>query len=378
MMIDHTAHWVGVWGNGVSIAEHRPEGYARNITLRYPIHMPFDAAALRITLDNFTGTEDASVTRASILLGDTIAPVSFGGCESALLPAGRRVTSDAVALPVHAGDTAYVSLYLGDYTPMRAWVAHSGPLSGGEFYEGDQTAVPAPDMANTKPAGGCYFLSDVSALTDGANRAIVCFGDSITAQAWPEYLQLRCAQEGYAHTAIVRKAASGSRILRAYTCLLYEHYGLSGAERFPHEAAVDGADTVVIFQGINDIIHPVGEEVNPFRPMSDLPTLAELTGALDGMIAHARTLGLKVWGATLLPITGWRTYAPFREELRQQFNDYIRTTPLLDGVIDFDAAVRDAASPNGCRAGVLSPDNLHPSEEGHRTMAAAVPAALLK
>lgn len=371
-------HWVSVWGNGISIAENRPAGYARNITLRYPVYMPFGAAALRITLDNVTGTEDATVTRASIMLGDRIVPLMFAGSEAVTLPAGGNAVSDAAELSVSAGDTAYVSLYFGDYTPMRAWVAYSGPLSGGEFYTGDQTQAAAPDIANCKPADGCYFLSGVSVLTECGNRAVVCFGDSITAQAWPDYLQLRCKEEGYAHTAIVRKAASGSRLLRAYTCLPYEHYGRSGLQRFPHEIACDGADTVVIFQGINDIIHPVGVEVNPFRPMSDLPTADQMIDALKEMIAHARSLGLKVWGATLLPINGWRTYAPFREELRQQYNEFIRTTELLDGCVDFDAAVRDASSPSGCLPGILSADNLHPSEQGHKALAAAVPAALLK
>jgi len=44
--------WVSMWGNAVSIAEHRPEGYAKDITLRYPIYVPFDGEALRFTFDN--------------------------------------------------------------------------------------------------------------------------------------------------------------------------------------------------------------------------------------------------------------------------------------------------------------------------------------
>ena len=33
--------WVSIWGNAVSIAENRPERYSKNITIRYPIHIPF-------------------------------------------------------------------------------------------------------------------------------------------------------------------------------------------------------------------------------------------------------------------------------------------------------------------------------------------------
>ena len=35
-------NWVSVWGNAVSIAEHHPEAYAKYITLRYPVYIPFD------------------------------------------------------------------------------------------------------------------------------------------------------------------------------------------------------------------------------------------------------------------------------------------------------------------------------------------------
>lgn len=44
--------WVSVWGNAVSIAENRPERYAKEITLRYPIVSPFSGSAVRLTCDN--------------------------------------------------------------------------------------------------------------------------------------------------------------------------------------------------------------------------------------------------------------------------------------------------------------------------------------
>ena len=31
--------WISIWGNAVSIAENRPEGYGKNITLRYPLRL---------------------------------------------------------------------------------------------------------------------------------------------------------------------------------------------------------------------------------------------------------------------------------------------------------------------------------------------------
>ena len=49
--------WVSVWGNAVSIAENRPERYAKDITLRYPIAAPFSGSGVRLTFDNYCGTE---------------------------------------------------------------------------------------------------------------------------------------------------------------------------------------------------------------------------------------------------------------------------------------------------------------------------------
>lgn len=115
--------------------------------------------------------------------------------------------------------------------------------------------------------------------------------------------------------------------------------------RFPREAKASGADTVIIQHGINDIIHPVGVEVNPFRPWSDLPTAEELIQGLRQYIAQAKEYGLDVYMGTLLPIYGWRTYEPFREELRCAVNEWIRSTKEIQGCIDFDRALCDSLDP---------------------------------
>ena len=189
---------------------------------------------------------------------------------------------------------------------------------------------------------------------------------------------MRCYQEGYDKTAVIRRATSGSRILRQYDCLTYESYGLSGENRFAHEVPTDGADTVIIQQGINDIIHPVGEQENVFRPMSDLPTVEELIEGLKTYIAQARKFGYKVYVGTLLPMGGWRTDAPFRQEMRHAYNDFIRTTDLIDGYIDFDKALEDPENPDYFAPEYDSGDHLHPSKKGYERMAEEIPAELLK
>ena len=370
--------WVSIWGNAVSVAENRPERYAKDITIRYPIHIPFDGEAVRLTFDNYCGTEPITLSKVTVLYDDEFYPVYFSGSRSVTVGAGENAQSDALTLAVKTGEKMQVSFYLADFTQMRSVVFTCGPLSEGLYANGDETESRDISIQTSRSTHLFYFLSNVSVLTDRENRTIVCYGDSITAQDWPDYLTLRCVEENHPHTAIIRRATSGSRILREYHCLTYESYGLMGSNRFHHEVPTDGADAVIIQQGINDIIHPVGEQVNVFRPMSDLPTVEELIEGLKTYIAQARSYGYKVYVGTLIPMGGWRTDAPFRQEMRHAYNDFIRNTDLIDGCIDFDIALRDPNRIDWFKPEYDSGDHLHPSAAGYKRMAMEVPEELLR
>ena len=363
--------WVACWGNATSITDQKEAMYAKNITLRYPIRMVFDGCALRLHFSNLTGTEP--VTLSKVYIEQTT--VTFGGEKSVLIEPGKEVTSDEIAYEVKAGTDVNVSVYLGEITQMNAGVLITGPLSKGQYAYGDhalEEELPADDTRNTN---WFYFLNTVDVLTKAENHAFICYGDSITAQSWPDDLAIRLWNEGIRNVAIIRRAVSGTRILRQYDCITYAAYGLKGATRFPIEMEAAGADAVLIQHGINDIIHPVGVEVNKFRPWSDMPASADLiAGVEDIYIRYAKEKGYKVYGGTLLPIYGWRTYAPFREEIKNEFNHWIRTTDKFDGYVDFEEAVRDENHPEAFAEGNDSGDHLHPSEKAYEIMAGAIPA----
>lgn len=380
--------YVTTWGNAISIADRKPENYAKNLTLRYPVRPMFDGERLKITLDNFCGTEPVTISHVYVagsadsgreIDAETSTPVTFdNGSRSVTIPAGEAAVSDAVGFCVRRGKDISVSLYLGEFTQMRSAVLITGPLSKGYYAVGDHTHSGGLPLELTRNTNWFYFLSNVEIETQSTNRAVICYGDSITSQAWPDYLTLRLFQENIEHTAIVRRAASGTRILRQYDNITYDSYGLKGSVRFPREAKVSGADTVIIQHGINDIIHPVGVEVNPFRPWSDLPTADDLVQGLRRYVAQAREYGLDVYMGTLLPIYGWRTYEPFRDELRCAVNEWIRHTPEIDGCIDFDKALCSRDNPAAFARDYDSGDHLHPSEKAYERMAAEVPEILLR
>lgn len=380
--------YVTTWGNAISVADRKPENYAKDLTLRYPIRPMFDGEQLKITLDNFCGTEPVTISSAYVadsadagreIVEESSTPVTFdNGSRRVNIPPGEAVVSDAVRFSVRRGNDISVSFYLGEFAQMRSAVLITGPLSKGYYSVGDHVRSGKLPLDLTRNTNWFYFLSNVEIETEDTNRAVICYGDSITSQAWPDYLTLRLFRQDIAHTAIVRRAASGTRILRQYDNITYDSYGLKGAVRFPREAKVSGADTVIIQHGINDIIHPVGVEVNPFRPWSDLPTADELIAGLRQYVRQAKEYGLDVYIGTLLPIYGWRTYEPFRDELRCAVNEWIRQTPEIKGCIDFDEALRDSANPAAFARDYDSGDHLHPSERAYERMAAEVPEILLR
>lgn len=378
--------WTSCWGNAISIATRRPENYAKNLTLRYPVKMLLNGNALRIRLDNFCGNEDvtvnASVARSngnSNIDRSSVLPVTLGGNEKITIPKGERVLCDPIKIDITAGEYISISLYLEDFTEMRSAVLITGPLSKGFFAVGNFTGAEELPPVLSNKTSWFYFLSDIEVYTDPEAHSVICYGDSITAGAWPDYLMERALEISNGKTAIIRKAASGTRILRQYDNITYDSYGLKGSIRFPREIPiVSGADTVIIQHGINDIIHPVGTDVNKFRPWSDLPTVDELIDGLREYIHLAREYNLKVYLGTLLPIEGWRTYADFREEIRNELNEWIRTTDEADGCIDFDKSVNDPIHPSRFADGFDSGDHLHPSADAYKAMAESVPEEIIR
>ena len=375
-------HYVSIWANATSISDRRESVYARDLTLRYPIRVCFAGTRLRLRFSNLTGTQPITLTRVFVALRDEASylplPVTLGGFPSLTIDPGHEVTSDEISINVRAGQTLDVSLYLGDYTQMNAGTLITGPLSRGQYCYGNFAEQRDLPIDLTRKTQWFYFLNTIDLLTDDANHALVCYGDSITAQSWPDYLAMRSFEQGSGHVSVIRRAVSGTRILRQYDCITYQAYGLKGATRFPIEMNVAGATDVIIQHGINDIIHPVGTDVNPFRPWSDMPTLDDLIRGFEQIyLQHARQLGLRVWSGTLLPIEGWRTYDANRDRLRNEFNEWLRTSSQFDGCIDFVRAVRDPRRPASFAPGFDSGDHLHPSESAYIAMAAAVPQFLL-
>jgi lysophospholipase L1-like esterase len=122
-------------------------------------------------------------------------------------------------------------------------------------------------------------------------------------------------------------------------------------------------------EGINDI---GGARDNP------TPSAADLIAAHKQLIERAHAHGLEIYGATLTPYEGANYYSAGGEAKRKALNDWIRTSNAYDGVIDFDAVIRDPKQPTKPLPQFDSGDHLHPNAAGYQAMGNAIDLALFK
>jgi lysophospholipase L1-like esterase len=71
-------------------------------------------------------------------------------------------------------------------------------------------------------------------------------------------------------------------------------------------------------------------------------------------------------------------YSELKDRDRQAINRWIRSSKAFDGVIDFDAVMRDSDHPSRLLPGFASEDYLHPNDDGYRRMASAIDLSLFK
>jgi lysophospholipase L1-like esterase len=106
-------------------------------------------------------------------------------------------------------------------------------------------------------------------------------------------------------------------------------------------------------------------------------TAADMIAGYRQLIERAHAKGLKIIGATITPYGGAAYYSAEGEQVRQAINTWIRTGRAFDGIIDFDAVIRDPADPTRIKEGFHMGDHLHGSDAAYQAMAQAIDLSLL-
>ncbi len=375
-------HWIAAWGCPTTRPPRRNAQWMRDTTVRMNLYMTVSGTALRFHFSNLFGDEAAVITRASVSVctgesscdASRLTTITFDGKESVTMAAGGDVVSDEIDFAFSAGESLSVSLYFGEFTKMSTAFAITDTFIFNWVSTGDQTHAASFPVNENMTADAYPFLHTVDALCDEDCYSIVAFGDSITAQTWPDRLARRLSAMGRENVAVVRKAIGGSRVLREYPCTLFHPYGPNGLDRFPREVLQAGVKKVFILHGINDIIHPDGSY---FRPWSDQPTAQDLINGLKKYIDIAHQNGIEVYLSPILPFKGWRTYDEEKNAVREAVNHWICHEAEVEGVLPFETTLQDPNDPLRMQEQYDSGDHLHPRSLGAQAMADSIPEEML-
>jgi len=360
-----------------------------NQTFRQIVHTSIGGSSIRVRLSNVHGTQPVDVGAAHIGLRATGSDLVFGserqlffgGRGAITIPPGAIVISDPVLYQTHPTIDLAVSLFF----PGTATAGGIHYLGLQTNYIGTNNQSAAQFFTRTTTIANWAFLAGVDVLTDDTAFAIATFGDSITDganstadtnQRWPNILANRLIAAGATGAAVIDAGISGNRVL--HDAQVSVQYGASALARFERDViAQPGVKYVLILEGINDLGHPGTASA----PISETVTADDIIFGLQQMADRAHEKGIKVFGATLTPFTGYAGVGYFstqKEVYRKAVNDWIRTTDAFDGFIDFEKVVRDPTNPDRMSAVYDSGDHLHPGNAGYKAMAEAIDLSLFQ
>jgi lysophospholipase L1-like esterase len=389
------AEWVQTWG-----AAPLPPAAAQgpfpatasftNQTIRQTVRVSVGGARVRLRLSNEYGTKPLVIGAARIALADdkgniktgSDKAVLFGGQAGTTIPAGAPFLSDPVDLEVDGLTSLSISLYFPEDTGPCTCHA-TGVQNGFVSDAGDFTAKAFTPSQTIQFRA---FISGVDVESATSSRSVVVLGDSISDgvgatldanRRWPDLLANLLNAKAGKGWGVVNMGISGNRVLG-------DGAGQSALARFDRDVlSATGVKAVVIFEGVNDLGIAYGKFEGPFAERfkalaGKKVTKEEMIAGYRQLIARARGRGLKVIAATITPYGGAMYFSEEGDAVRQAINTWIRTSKEVDGVIDFDAAIRDPAQPTQIKDGFHAGDHLHGSDAGYAAMAAAIDLKLFK
>jgi lysophospholipase L1-like esterase len=234
---------------------------------------------------------------------------------------------------------------------------------------------------------------DVEAASHGAT--IVAFGSSLTDgdgstsdanHRWPDALAERLQKAGGSKSqlGVLNLGIIGNRLLHDSPQTPDSPFGAalgeSGLARYERDVLEQaGVRYVFVALGINDIAFPAF----PFTPPAEKVSARDIISGYHKLIARAHQKGIRIIGTTIPPFENSffrrphvEFYTPEREVVRQEVNAWILHSREFDGVVDFDAVLRDPAHPTQLRPDFDSGDHLHVNDAGYTAKAMAIPLSL--
>ncbi|MBB4659962.1 SGNH/GDSL hydrolase family protein [Parvularcula dongshanensis] len=375
--------WVAAWGTAQQLVEDRnelpvPMG---DVTIRQTVQPTRNGETVRVRLSNEFGEEPLVIGSLSIAVAQgpgsaaisegTSLPLSFSGHAGVTIPPGAVFYTDEADFSFEAFGDVAVTMHVVQAPDRQS--GHPGSRTTSHFESGEHVGEAVLDGGSTDH---WYVLSTIEVPASEEAASIGVIGDSITDgrgsttngnDRWTDFLARRLqANEATDHLSVVNLGLGGNCVLR--NCL-----GPNVLARLDRDVlAQPNMDYLIFFEGINDIGGSglTDEGVDGF--------VADMTAGLVQIAERARAAGVTPIGATIAPYGSTEVYPTggAHEEARRRINDWIRRSGTFDAVLDFDAALKDPASPDRLRPAYDEGDGLHPSPAGFEALANAVPLSV--
>jgi lysophospholipase L1-like esterase len=378
----------------LSFAFPIPAAGANDQTFRMIVRPDVWGSQARIRLSNVFGRAPVTfdgvfagiqLSGAAVLKGANWS-VTFNHKLIVTIAPGEFVWSDPVTVAVALagpGRKLAISFHVVGASGPMTWHAKalttsylSAPGAGSHGAEGGENAFPYSTTS-------WFFVDAVDMLLTTPTHTIVAFGDSITDgtastlngdDRWPDVLSRRVHERLGTPFAVVNAGIGGNRVVgpESYSASAPFSGGPSALQRLDRDVlSLSNVSTVIWLEGINDFNKTAGASVEAVE-----------AGMKEGVTRmHAK--GIRVIAATLTSSVGYAGGSPEQEQKRRALNEWIRTTNIFDGFVDFDKATADPQTgalraefvPDSTTGG--AGDHLHPNRAGYMAMGMSVPLSLL-
>jgi len=369
-------------------------------TIRQVLYLHHGGSAVRVQLSNEFGDRDATFPAVTIGVRDgdsgaaiepgTQRELTFDGEPAVTVAPGDTVLSDPVDLDTEAFDHLVLSMFVP--AGNGAATVHGNHMQTFFTASGDETTAQGDDafaergiVVNNYTSTfttASYYATGVHVEGEPGDRTLVTFGDSITDgflstgntdSRYPDVLARRLkADPATEHLSVTGQAISGGRVTG-------DGIGPSALSRIDEQIlAQPNLGGVIFLQGINDL----GTAVLQGAPA----TADDLIAAYREIADRVHAAGVPIYIGTLTPAGNLLRPAPYgvysapsQVAERNAVNEWLRTEgrEVFDGVIDFDAVIRDPLIPDWIALQYDALDNLHPNDAGYRIMAESIPQEFL-
>lgn len=367
-------HWVGTWGTAPQLVERHnnpPAPGLTNNSLRQIVQVSIGGKKVRLKLTNEFSTEPTEIKAIELSIAKTsgssseideasTVSLTFNGKQSVTIPAGGMIVSDAVKFPIGNRENVAITIHYGQTSPSVS--GHPGSRTTSYLKEGNTT-----DFTGAIRTDHWYNIQTLEVEASSKAGAVAILGNSITdgrgsttneQNRWADVLSRRLlANKATNKIGVLNMGIGGN-------CVLRGGLGPTGKDRYHRDLfGQEGVKWIILFEAVNDL----GSSWNGVQ------TAERIIDVYKEIIDEAHQKGIRVFGGTITPFKGNNYYNADHEKGRSTLNEWIRTTELLDGIIDFDKAVRNPQDLEAMqKAFLFENDWLHFNAQGYETMGSSI------